>query len=255
MSPRQGAVEVSAGNWLIALGLGLEQLGLMPSLDRLACEVLSNGQVLVRDVRAGQGYVVQPMGTVLLPFEDTSDDETMEAPEDAADVSWLNVISAAPTLENAAEKALGLLGTLIPAEGGAILRLREDRSLEFLSASGPSGRALKGHVLPVGVGIAGFCVKNAATVNSLEPYADERFHREVDAATGHRTCSVLCVPLVFEGRVLGCLELINARGSQGFVRAAQADAELVAGALAARMGRRSPAVHVEEEEETEITDR
>lgn len=236
MSPRQGAVEVNAGNWLVALGLGLEQFGVMVGLDRLACEVLQNGQVLARDVRAGQGWVVQPMGLVLPPIEEpTLDEETMEAPEDTADASWLHVISGATSVEEAAQKALTLLGTLIPAEGGAVLKLLEDRSLEFVWATGPSGRSLVGHRLAAGVGIAGFCVKNAATVNSLEPYADQRFHREVDAATGQRTNSVICVPLVRDGLVLGCLELINARGNQGFTRSAQADAELVAGALAERM--------------------
>ena len=86
MSPRQGAVEVSAGNWVVALGMGLEQFGAIVGLDRLACEVLQNGQVLARDVRAGQGWVVQPMGLVLPPIEDpTLNDETMKAPEDTAD--------------------------------------------------------------------------------------------------------------------------------------------------------------------------
>ncbi|HNH46027.1 MAG TPA: GAF domain-containing protein [Myxococcota bacterium] len=241
MSPRQGAVEVSAGNWVVALGMGLEQFGAIVGLDRLACEVLQNGQVLARDVRAGQGWVVQPMGLVLPPIEDpTLDDETMEAPEDTADAGWLHVIGAAKSMEEAAQKALNLLGTLIPAEGGAVLKLLEDLSLEFIWATGPSGRSLIGHRLAAGVGIAGFCVKNAATVNSLEPYADQRFHREVDAATGQRTHSVLCVPLVHDGLVMGCLELINARGNQGFTRGAQADTELVAGALAARMGLGGP---------------
>ena len=53
---------VDAGNWLTALGIGLDQLGVVNGLDRLACEVLPNGTVIARDARTGSGYVVQPTG-------------------------------------------------------------------------------------------------------------------------------------------------------------------------------------------------
>lgn len=52
-------ITVIAGNWLTALGLGLDQLGGVTGLDRLACEVLANGTVIARDARSGTGFVVQ----------------------------------------------------------------------------------------------------------------------------------------------------------------------------------------------------
>lgn len=51
---------VEAPNWLAALGLGIDQLGVVAAIDRLACEVLPNGKVLARDVRSGLGFVVAP---------------------------------------------------------------------------------------------------------------------------------------------------------------------------------------------------
>lgn len=54
-------VQVEAANWLSALGDGLEALGLISVLERLACEVLPNGRVIARDVRTGQGFVVMPL--------------------------------------------------------------------------------------------------------------------------------------------------------------------------------------------------
>jgi len=54
--------DVLAANWLSALGDGLEQLGIVGDIDRLACEVLPNGTVIARDVRTGAGYIVQPAG-------------------------------------------------------------------------------------------------------------------------------------------------------------------------------------------------
>ncbi|HCH63415.1 MAG: hypothetical protein CL927_03770 [Deltaproteobacteria bacterium] len=63
VSARGGAsAEVVAPNWLAALGFGLDRLGTVGSIDRLACEVLMNGTVLVRDARTGEGYVVRPLG-------------------------------------------------------------------------------------------------------------------------------------------------------------------------------------------------
>ncbi|NOY24721.1 MAG: hypothetical protein GXP62_02515, partial [Oligoflexia bacterium] len=44
-------VQVEASNWLAALGDGLAALGILAGLDRLACERLSNGRVLARNVR------------------------------------------------------------------------------------------------------------------------------------------------------------------------------------------------------------
>ena len=52
-------VEVDAPNWLVALGVGLDMLGAVTSIDRLACEVLANGKVIARDARSGLGVVVQ----------------------------------------------------------------------------------------------------------------------------------------------------------------------------------------------------
>lgn len=62
-------VHVDAGNWLTALGLGLDHFGVVSELDRLACEVLPNGTVIARNARTGSGYVVQPA-----PEEDEAND-------------------------------------------------------------------------------------------------------------------------------------------------------------------------------------
>ena len=81
--------EVEAPNWLSALGIGLEDIGAVASIDRLACEVLPNGTVLIRDARSGQGFVVQPsdgqpddteedLGDLLLMPEDEDTEATEE---------------------------------------------------------------------------------------------------------------------------------------------------------------------------------
>lgn len=58
---------IEAANWLAALGVGLDRLGLVGAINRLACEVLPNGTVIARDARTGEGFVVQPMLQIEVP--------------------------------------------------------------------------------------------------------------------------------------------------------------------------------------------
>lgn len=71
-------VEVDGGNWLVALGLGLDSLGVVSSIDRLACEVLPGNTVIVRDVRTGERFVVQSLpdslDEPLVEIEDADED-------------------------------------------------------------------------------------------------------------------------------------------------------------------------------------
>lgn len=237
-SVRYGDREVSAANWLIALGVAMEQLCLSTRIERLACEVLRNGQILVQDARLGEGFVVQPMGQIEpeLPNEETSE-FLFEAPEDTTDstTAAMDAIRAAVTPDEAALAALTFCDLLIPADGGAVLLVQPDGSMRFIAATGESGQALIGQILPPRAGFAGFCVEHSAALNIHEPYSDARFHRQIDERTGQRTRSLLCVPLRDGDRVLGCLEMVNAAGPHGFARGAMADAELISEALTVRL--------------------
>ena len=62
-------------------------------------------------------------------------------------------------------------------------------------------------------GIAGwvFCNRTPQIVNNA--YADARFYREVDKATGFRTANILCVPLVSHRRnCIGTMQVLNKKG-------------------------------------------
>ncbi len=82
------AVQVQGRNWIVALGRGLEELGRVPDLTRLACEVLPNGTVIARDIATGTGYVVQtleeearkPTSRPPAPPESEEDVETAQGP-------------------------------------------------------------------------------------------------------------------------------------------------------------------------------
>ncbi|KEG13908.1 cAMP specific phosphodiesterase [Trypanosoma grayi] len=63
--------------------------------------------------------------------------------------------------------------------------------------------------IPAGAGIAGFVARTGETVNIADVYADDRFNRDVDKATGYRTKTILCMPVMYEGTIVAVAQLIN----------------------------------------------
>jgi phosphoserine phosphatase len=65
---------------------------------------------------------------------------------------------------------------------------------------------------PADRGITGATVRDNATVNVPDAYADSRFNPEIDRLTGFRTRSILSVPLHgYDGKLVGVLQVLNRR--------------------------------------------
>lgn len=237
-----GVVEVEATNWLVALGEGLERLGAVAALNRIACEVLPNGTTLVRDVRTGSGFIVQPLGEPVPEGVEPTDEVALPPPVTDARlpdgfVGWIDTILHAPDTRAALRTALEAAMGCVRCEGGAVLLEQHDGALLFAAAAGPEAARLKDVLVPAGSGVAGFSVDHAVALTVNEPYRDERFYADVDRRTGVRTRSILCVPVAVESRVFGCIELINALAPNGFPSRALGDVSLVGDALAERLAR------------------
>lgn len=244
-----GAVEIDASNWLVALGEGLARLGTVDDLERIACEVLPNGTILVRDVRRGVGYVVQPLTSASpSPTEVTEDTEQVVPEPETSEVPvqaprdrvgrWVDAIRAAVDTRQALRLTLEGATVLAPAEGGAILLEQANGGLLFSIAYGPQAPKLKNLVLPAGTGVAGFCVDHAVALTVNEAYQDPRFYAEVDRHTGASTRSILAVPIAQIDRVFGCVELINAADPRGFPASVLTEVGALADALAERLAAR-----------------
>ncbi len=64
--------------------------------------------------------------------------------------------------------------------------------------------------IPLSAGIAGAVATSGVPVRIDDAYADPRFNREVDRATGYRTRTVLCVPMISTTReVTGVIQALN----------------------------------------------
>ena len=222
--------------------------------DRLACERLMNGTVLVRDVRTGRGYSVQPLD----PVEETEaepEGEALEADGDSLNEEeeleeldsehvvpielvrdTLAAIPKAADLDAALALAVSAGVRLTQSRGGSALLL-EPEGLRFRYVVGEHAHRLRGMRIPSGAGLAGFSIDTLTSLVVLNAYADSRFDRSVDRHTGHRTRNLLCVPIASAGKAWGCLELVDS--AIGFSDDSLGEMELLGEAIAERLAQLS----------------
>jgi Nif-specific regulatory protein len=107
---------------------------------------------------------------------------------------------------------------LLAAEGCTIALIDEaGRELAFTTFVG--GAQVDGFRLPMGTGIVGWVAANGQPVISNDVANDARFFSGVDAKTGYKTRSILCVPLRQQDRIIGALEALNTTSAHGFTKA------------------------------------
>ena len=81
-------------------------------------------------------------------------------------------------------------------------------------AEGVEARELR---IPVDSGVAGASFQAGAAIIVNDPYADPRFNRKVDQATGYRTRAILTLPIITrDGRRLGVMQALNRRDGRPF---------------------------------------
>ena len=109
------------------------------------------------------------------------------------------------------------LSQLIEAENWSLmLRDQETGELTFEVAVGIDADAVKDVRLARGQGIAGHVAETGEPLFLADVQSDPRFHRDVDAKTGFRTKSIVCVPLQTHGTALGVIEVVNVKDMAWF---------------------------------------
>jgi diguanylate cyclase (GGDEF)-like protein len=88
--------------------------------------------------------------------------------------------------------------------------------LTFEIVVGTHQNLIKGLRLARGEGIAGHVVEIGRSLLVGQVQKDPRFTPRVDAFTGFRTESVVCLPLKTRGTVLGAIEIINVKDMEDF---------------------------------------
>jgi len=100
----------------------------------------------------------------------------------------------------------------VRAEAGSVFLVELNTALQDLviaAARGPIARNLEGLKLPRGKGIVGFSALKGIKLTVSNVQRNPNFYGKLDQQFGFRTRSLLCIPIVFEERLFGVLEMVN----------------------------------------------
>ncbi len=105
----------------------------------------------------------------------------------------------------------------VPAESGAILFADVNgQELYFATARGPKAEEVMQFRVPMGIGLAGFCAREGVSLAVSDAQNDARFYHRISQSLNYPTQSIVCAPIQYEGRVYGCVELMNRAGGSHF---------------------------------------
>ncbi|MBI2119040.1 MAG: GAF domain-containing protein [Elusimicrobia bacterium] len=127
------------------------------------------------------------------------------------------ILSSTLEIDKLLKVVLELAAEVVRAETGSLLILDEKTNeLVFDVALGNAGQTLKTIRLKLGEGIAGWVAKENKPLIVNDPANDPRWTRRADDKTKFITRSILCVPMVHQGKILGVVQAINRKDSSGF---------------------------------------
>jgi diguanylate cyclase (GGDEF)-like protein len=103
---------------------------------------------------------------------------------------------------------------LLPGEIWSLLLFDEkNQELRFGINIDLDPRVARDIRLPLGKGVAGHSALTQKPMIVMDVSRCPHFDPEVDRRTGHQTRSLICIPLIFGGRTLGVLEVVNPKNS------------------------------------------
>ena len=118
-------------------------------------------------------------------------------------------------------------------EASAIMLLDDDKNhLYFKVATGEKGGVVTRFRVKLGEGIAGFVAEKKEPLLINDVKSDPRFSVQFDKASGFTTKSVLCVPMIAGGELIGVIEILNKKETSGFTPADKNLLESMAGLAA-----------------------
>lgn len=106
---------------------------------------------------------------------------------------------------------------VMDAEASSVFRIDEETNeLYFVTARGEKGQEAKEIRVPMGKGIVGWTAQNGKPLLVADVRKDKRWFKGVDKKTKFVTRSIMAVPLISKGKVIGVAEVLNKRGNRKF---------------------------------------
>jgi len=116
------------------------------------------------------------------------------------------------------DKILYSAMSVLQAEDGSLLLLDEDTGdLGFALVHGDIRQDLQGYRISGQEGIVGWVAGNRQPLIVNAPAQDWRFSKQNDQTFGFSTRSIICVPMITRGKLIGVIELLNKINDEAFV--------------------------------------
>jgi putative methionine-R-sulfoxide reductase with GAF domain len=125
-----------------------------------------------------------------------------------------DLFSRSLNLDVTFEIAVANIQEFMHSKGASLFLVEDTGEIVCQACSGPVG--IKGFVLDAGEGIVGQTISSGQAQVVYDTSVDPHFASKVDAASGFETDSIICAPLVIQGRCFGALEVVNMRGHELF---------------------------------------
>ena len=102
------------------------------------------------------------------------------------------------------------INAVLRVEAGSLLLIDDEAGeLVFEIALGEKAEGVKPFRLPIGQGIAGHVAQSGEPLMISDAQKDRRHYKAVDVITDFLTTSMLCVPMIFKGKIIGVIEIMN----------------------------------------------
>jgi GAF domain-containing protein len=129
-------------------------------------------------------------------------------------------VAAPATHERLLEMIVETAASVISARAGALFLVDEEQGdLVFQAAYGGRAEDVKQFRVPLGHGIAGGVALSGLPIAVSSASTDPRWAKDIGSSVDYAPDSIACVPLFYEDRVIGALELLDKEGAQSFTPA------------------------------------
>ncbi|MDF1578217.1 MAG: GAF domain-containing protein [Desulfobulbales bacterium] len=121
------------------------------------------------------------------------------------------IASSTFDIQQVLDYTMEMIRTLMNVEAGSLALVNDDE-LEFVVAFDVDLSHLQKFKVRLGQGIAGSVAARGEAIVENNVTESLNLYAQIDRSTGFKTRTVLCVPMISQGRVIGVIEVLNKRG-------------------------------------------
>ncbi|MFL5662208.1 MAG: GAF domain-containing protein [Ktedonobacteraceae bacterium] len=128
-----------------------------------------------------------------------------------------SIILAPFTRSHLLEMVVTTAAQVISARSSSLFLIdKEGQDLIFEVAIGPAAQEVKKIRVPLGHGIAGIVAMSGQPMAIANVPQDERFAVDIATSVNYIPETILCVPLFYDDRIIGAIELLDKIGADSF---------------------------------------